>query len=204
MTSEINPGEQIRRLLRSWWIVVICMLVFGMAGYVIHTLRPALYESKATFNVWLDFNFLKTDREFTEYDEDLSINSVGDSYVAPDIIQQVTDEALKQGWIQAPNEIFLNYRLERKHSGWELRYLSTNPQTAMDLTNFWATTAYRYLVDLEKTEAIPAYVRFSEPTLAVLPTQPVRYGRNDLVLAGSLIGLVIGILLSGFLSRKGK
>lgn len=204
MTTEINPGEQIRRLLKSWWIIAICMLVCGMAGYVVHTLRPPLYEAKATFNVWLDFNFLKTDREFTEYDEDLSINTVGDSYVMPAVIQHVTDEALKRGWIKAPNEIFLNYRLERKHSGWELRYLSTNPQIAMDMTNYWATAGYQYQMELENSAAIPAYVRFSEPTLAVLPSQPVRYGRNNLILAGALIGLVIGILLSGRLSRKEK
>lgn len=204
MTSEINPGEQIHRLLRSWWIIAICMIACGGIGYGIHTLRPPRYEAKATFNVWLDFNYLKTDREFTEYDEDLTINAVGDAYVAPAVIQQVMDEAMKQGWIQAPNEIFLNYRLERGHSGWELRYQSANPQTAMDLTNYWATTGYQSLLELEKSAAIPTYARFSAPTLAVLPDRPVRYGRNNLVLAGALIGLVIGILVSGQLSRKEK
>jgi len=73
MTSEIDPGEVLNRLLRSWWVIVLCMLLLGAAGYLFHTLRPPVYEATATFNVWLDFNDLTTDREFTEYDEDLSI-----------------------------------------------------------------------------------------------------------------------------------
>jgi len=204
MMPELNPGEQFRRLLRSWWIVALSMLAFGAVGYLIHTLRQPVYEATARYEVWIDFNYLTTTREFTEYDEDLSINAVGNSFVAPAVIQQVSDEALKQGWMKAANEIFLNYRLERKHSTWELRYKSADPQIAMSMVNFWAQAGYQYLLGLEKTGKIPAYVRFSEPTLAVLPAAPVRFGRNNFVLAGSLFGLVVGIFLSGGLSGKKK
>ena len=201
---ELNPGEQLRRLLRSWWIIAMCMAVFGAAGYLAHTLRQAIFEATARYEVWIDFNYLKTTREFTEYDEDLSINAVGNSYVAPAVVQQVIEEALKQGWMKADNEIFLNYRLERKHSTWELRYKSADPQIAMSMVNFWAQAAYQNLLELQKTEKIPAYVRFSEPTLAVLPVAPVRFGRNNFVLAGVLFGLVVGIFLSGWMAGKKK
>lgn len=204
MTSEINPGEELSQLLRSWWVIVLSMLLFGAAGYLFHTLRPPTYEAAATYNVWLDFNYLTTDREFTEYDEDLSINAVGNAYVSPVVLQTVTTEALKQGWIQAENELILNYKLERKHESWELRYVSTDPRLAMNLVNFWAITGYDHLTELEKAQAIPTYVRFSEPTLAVLPAIPVRYGRNNLILAGMLVGMVGGILLSGWMARKKK
>lgn len=203
-TSELNPGEQINRLLRSWWVIVVSMLVCGAAGYLVHSLRPPIYEATTTFNVWLDFNYLKTDREFTEYDEDLSINTVGDSYVSPKVLQQVTDEGLKQGWIQSPDEVYLNYRLERNHSGWELRFQSTDPENAMKMANYWATVGYQYLLDLENSGTFPTYVRFSEPVMAILPTRPVRFGLNNLILAGSMLGLVAGILLSGWMTRKGK
>ena len=204
MTSEIDPGEVLSHLLRSWWVIVLCMLLLGAAGYLFHTLRPPVYEATATFNVWLDFNDLTTDREFTEYDEDLSINAVGNAYVSPAVLEKVIAEALKQGWIQAENELILNYKLERKHESWELRYLSTNPQLAMDVVNFWAASGYAHLSELEQAQAIPAYVRFSEPTRAVLPAAPVRYGRNNLILAGMLVGMVGGIFLSGWTARKKK
>lgn len=204
MTNEINPGDQVGRLLRSWWVIALSMVVFGAAGYLFHMLRAPLYEATVTYNVWLDFNYLKTDREFTEYDEDLNINAVGNSYLAPAVIDQVTNEALKQGWIKNANEILLNYRIERKHSGWELRYQDTNPQIAMDVVNYWAKAGYQYLAGLEKSETIPTYARFSEPTLAVLPASPIRFGRNNLILAGALFGLVIGVFSSAWLSRKGK
>lgn len=204
MTNEINPGDQVGRLLRSWWVIVLSMVIFGAAGYLFHMLRAPLYEATVTYNVWLDFNYLKTDREFTEYDEDLSINAVGNSYLAPAVIDQVTNEALKQGWIKNANEILLNYRIERKHAGWELRYQDTNPQIAMDVVNYWAKAGYQFLTGLENSVTIPAYVRFSEPTLAVLPANPIRFGRNNLILAGALFGLVIGVFLSAWLSRKGK
>ena len=204
MTSEIDPGEVLSRLLRSWWVIVLCMLLLGAAGYLFHTLRPPVYEATATFNVWLDFNDLTTDREFTEYDEDLSINAVGNAYVSPVVLEKVIAEALKQGWIQAENELILNYKLERKHENWELRYLSTDPQLAMDVVNFWAASGYAHLNELEKAQALPAYVRFSEPVRAVLPAAPVCYGRNNLILAGMLVGMVGGIFLSGWTARKKK
>lgn len=200
--SEINPDEQLGRLLRSWWIIALSMLVFGAAGYLFHALRPPLYEATSTYNIWLDFNYLKTVREFTEYDEDLSINAVGNSYVSPAVLQPVIDEALKQGWMKNAGELYTNYRLERKHSDWELRYRSTDPQIAMDMVNYWIRMGYQNLLEMQKNEKIPAYVRFSEPTAAVLPAAPVRYGRNNLILAGALLGLVIGTLFSGWLSRK--
>lgn len=204
MMTEINPAEELGRVLRLWWVIALSMILFGAVGYLVHTLRPPIYEATATYNVWLDFNYLKTDREFTEYDEDLSINAVGNDYVAPAVLQQVTAEALKQGWIKADYELLLHYRLERNHSGWELRYQSTDPQLAMNLVNYWTTVGYQDLLALEKTETIPTYVRFSEPTLAVLPIKPVRYERNNMVLAGSLVGMVTGIFLSGWLARKKK
>lgn len=204
MTSEINPGEELSRLLRSWWVIALSMILFGAAGYLFHTLQPPIYEASAEYNVWLDFNYLTTDREFTEYDEDLSINVVGNAYVSPVVLEKVTAEALKQGWIQAKNELILNYKLERKHESWELRYLSTDPQLAMSLVNFWAKAGYDHLIELEKAQAIPAYVRFSEPSQAVLPAKPVRYGRNNLILAGMLVGMVAGIFLSGWTAQKKK
>lgn len=202
MITELNPAEELGRVLRLWWVIALSMIVFGAVGYLIHTLRPPVYEATATFNVWLDFNYLKTDREFTEYDEDLSINAVGNAYVSPAVLQQVTAEALKKGWIKTDYDLILNYRLERKHEGWDLRYQSTDPGLAMDLVNYWAAVGYQYQVEQAKAETYPTYVRFSQPTLAVLPVKPVRYGRNNMVLAGALFGLVAGIFLSGWLARK--
>ncbi len=201
---ELNPGEDIERLLRSWWIIVISMLIFGAAGYLFHALRPPVYEATTSFEVWLDFNYLTTTREFTEYDEDLSINAVGNSYVDAVVLQKVTDQALNQGWIRNANELIVNYRLERKHDNWVLRYESGDPQIAMDVVNYWATTAYQVLLEREKSGYVPAYVRFSEPTQAVLPTEPVHYGRNNLVLGGAMLGLAIGMLASVWLPGKKK
>jgi hypothetical protein len=47
-------------------------------------------------------------------------------------------------------------------------------------------------------------VIFQPPRLALLPQQPVLYGRNNLILAGALIGFMIGILLSSQLIRRLK
>jgi hypothetical protein len=47
----------------------------------------------------------------------------------------------------------------------------------------------------------PDYVVFQPPTQALLPQQPVLYGRNNLVLAGALIGFIAGIIISILISR---
>lgn len=201
---EFNPGDYINRLLRSWWVIVLSMLVFGGGGYLFFTLRSPVYEATSSYEVWLDFNFLKVDREFTQYDEDLSINAAGNAYFSKEVVGQVIAEALKQGWIQDANELYRNSRLERKHSSWELRYQSTDRQKAVDMVNYWTTVGYQSLLELQESGEIPAYVRFSEPVPSVLPAEPVRHGRNNLILAGALLGLVAGIFLSSWLAGKKK
>lgn len=201
---EFHPGDYLNRLLRSWWIIVVSMLVFGAAGYVFFILRSPIYEATSHYEVWLDFNYLKVDREFTQYDEDLSINAAGNVYFSKQIVAQVIDESLKQGWIQSANELYQNSRLERKHSSWELRYQNTDPQKAVSMINYWVTVGYADMLEQQESGEIPAYVRFSEPVLAVQPAAPVRYGRNNLILAGALCGLVAGIFLSSWVAGKKK
>jgi hypothetical protein len=50
----------------------------------------------------------------------------------------------------------------------------------------------------------PEYVIFQPPSPALLPQQPVLYGRSNLIIAGALIGLIVGIFLSTSISRSPK
>jgi hypothetical protein len=50
----------------------------------------------------------------------------------------------------------------------------------------------------------PTYVIFQSPSQALIPQQPVLYGRNNLILAGTLIGFIAGIITSTLLSRAPK
>jgi hypothetical protein len=59
----------------------------------------------------------------------------------------------------------------------------------------WAELGYDALVSAQQAGNIPDYVLFESPSLANLPTAPVRLGTIQLVLAGALIGFILGIML---------
>ena len=97
-----------------------------------------------------------------------------------------------------------NYTIERKHDIWELRYRNQDPATAQAIVNAWAQSGYQAMLSWQASGKAPDYVIFQAPTLALLPQQPVLYGRNNLVLAGALIGFISGVVISILLSHSAK
>jgi uncharacterized protein involved in exopolysaccharide biosynthesis len=88
-----------------------------------------------------------------------------------------------------------NMSVERLHDRWYLRFRHEDPQIAQSVVNYWAETA---MIQLEKEQAdnkIEPFVLSSLIARANLPNRPLYQNRNTLVLAGTIIGLCLGILL---------
>ena len=96
-------------------------------------------------------------------------------------------------------------------------YLPGNPDSLCKNTNLADfSTQYHKVSDTLHTErlasgGLPSWVLFDLKQKADLPTQPVTYGTNTLVLAGGLIGFILALwvvagklpdLLAGFISRR--
>ena len=200
--KEFEPFDAGSRIVRFWWALVICGILGGMTGLIVHRFRPPLYEATAVFMASIDFNKIDPDNlpvndgnpyEFNQYDEDISLVMVQVSLIQ--VKPQVVEFAIKNGWPIDLISLTQNSTIERKHGLWELRFRSQDPAEAQAVANFWAQAGFEDLKKKEQEGKLPSYIFFDLVELAALPVEPTFFHTNALVLAGIMIGLVIGIFL---------
>ena len=208
MTSnEFSPIIYINRILNLWWLVFLTMLLGGTFGYIFYHLHPPVYEATATFFVTIDLNRFPIQgvrEDLIQYNEDMAINTTGGALLSPEVFTDVIKQGKTLGISLTANDLLQNSTIERKHDIWELRYRSTVPLEAQAIVNTWAQIGYQAMLSWQASGKAPDYVIFQPPTLALIPQQPVLYGRNNIIFAGILIGFIAGIIISTMLSRAPK
>lgn len=203
--NEFSPQRYISRVMDFWWVVLLATMVGGALGYLFFHLHAPVYEATSTFFVTLDmdhFPILDTRADIIQYDKDMALNTTEGALLSTEALNEVVRQAKGQGYTLTIADLLDNYTIERKHDVWELRYRSQDPQFARSIVNIWAQVGYQAMLSWQSSGKAPHYVIFQPPRLALLPQQPVLYGRNNLVLAGALIGFITGIFLSSLLVRR--
>jgi uncharacterized membrane-anchored protein YhcB (DUF1043 family) len=208
MTSnEFSPYEYFNRLMGLWWFVVVAAILGGTFGFIFYHLHPPVYEATATFFVTIDLNRFPIQgvrEDLIQYNEDMAINTTGGALLSPEVFADVIKQGKAVGISLTANDLLQNSTIERKHDIWELRYRSKVPLEAKTIVNTWAQIGYQAMLSWQASGKAPDYVIFQSPTLALIPQQPVLYGRNNLILAGALIGFIAGIIISTLISRAPK
>lgn len=203
-SSEFSPSEYFSRVISYWWVVLLAAFIGGAFGYIFFHLHQSLYEATATYIVTLDLNrfpSLGVREDLIQYNEDMALNTTGGVLLSMDVLNRVVVQAQDLGQTITVKDLIDNSTIERKHDIWELRYRSHDPDKAQAIVNAWAQTGYQAMLSWQATGKAPDYVIFQPPSPATLPEQPVVYGRNNLVLAGALIGFICGIIISIQLSH---
>jgi len=205
MTSdEFSPREYFSRIMRLWWVVLLATVLGGTLGFIFFHLHQPIYEATATYFVTLDLNrfpLKSTKEDLIQYNEDMALNTTEGALLSTNVLNNLIAEEKKVGKTLTQDDILQNYTIERKHDVWELRYRSSDPSEAMEIVNTWANLGYQEMITWQATGKAPAYVIFQPPRPALQPKQPVLYGRNKLIIAGALIGFIIGIIISALLGR---
>lgn len=88
-----------------------------------------------------------------------------------------------------------NMRIERFHSRWKLRYRHEDPKIAQSIVNHWADLGMVQLEKEQAAETMEPYVLVDLSARAHLPQTPRYQNRNNLVLAGTVIGFSIGLIV---------
>jgi uncharacterized membrane-anchored protein YhcB (DUF1043 family) len=205
--DEFLPLQHFYRLTRLWWLIVLCSVLGLVVAYIFHRFNPPVYEATASINVTIDLAKLQilTDipKDKLQYNEDLAVSVTDQAFRSLEAYQAVLTRCLAQGLpIPDIGTLYANHTLERRHAIWQIHYRHTDPRVALDVANTWAEVAYENMTLWQSTAQIPAYLIVMPPLPAFLPTAPALYDLNRLLLAGSLIGLILGILLTEFLARK--
>ncbi len=206
MTSdELSPYDYINRTLNLWWLVFVATLLGGALGFVFFHLHPPVYEATATYFVTIDltlFPLQGVKEDLIQYNEDMALSITEGALLSPAVLKDLLDQLKVDGISLTTRELLQNYTVERKHDVWELRYRSRVPVDAQKVVNTWAQIGYQAMLSWQSTGKAPMYVIFQPPSSVTLPTQPVFYGRSNLMLAGALIGLIFGIIISNRISRS--
>ncbi len=205
MTSaEFSPYEYFTRVFRYWWVVLLVTIIGGGAGFAFYQLHPPVYEATTTYFVTLDltrFPIQGVREDAIQYNEDMALNTTEGALLTTTVLNDVIKQANDRGISLTEQNLRDNYTIERRQDVWYLRYRSAIPVNAQTVANLWAASGYQEMLAWQASGLAPAYVIFQPPTLALLPSLPVAYGRSNTVLAGALIGFVIGIGISGLVSR---
>jgi uncharacterized protein involved in exopolysaccharide biosynthesis len=206
-STEFSPYEYFARVMSYWWVVLLATIFGGAFGFIFFEIHPSVYEATATYFVTLDLNRFSTlgvREDLIQYNEDMALNTTEGALLSTEVLNEVVAQSQSLGQSLTVRELLNNYTIERKHDIWELRFRSQDPAVAQSIVNAWAQSGYQAMLSWQATGKAPDYVVFQPPTQALLPQQPVLYGRNNLVLAGALIGFIAGIVISILLSRLTK
>ena len=203
--DEFIALDQFKRIIKFWWLIAMMMIIGGVGGYLFHRTHPPQYDANASFFASIDSTKmpdLPIDRY--QYDEDISLVVI-EAILRSSAVQQATlDAARAQGMSLDAETFWRNSAIERKHAFWYIHYSSSDPVAAQSIVNIWARQGYQTMLTWQNEGRIVSYVTFAAPALAPLPDKPRIYHRNQVVLAGGMIGLVIGLFLMniGLLPRR--
>lgn len=204
--DEFSPYSYLNRALKLWWIVFIAAILGGALGFLFFQLHAPIYEATATFFVTIDlpnFPIQGTDGDLIQYNEDMAVNTTEGALLSNPVLKELISQAKSSGISLTFQEIKDNYTIERKQDVWELRFRSPLPTEAQAIVNSWAQIGYQEMLAWQDSGLAPRYVIFQPPSPALLPIEPVLYGRNNLILAGALIGFILGVILTNRLNLAG-
>lgn len=208
MRDEFDPVKTFNHLIMGWWKIVVAAILGGLLGLAVSFVLPPIYQAEAIFHTGLDFteinfeNLVDENNEplkFTQYDEDLALQ----------VIQRVLLAELPAAYDYArsldPSIDFPTFQkdqqIQRYHALWYLRYRHRDPQVAQAIVNYWADRANTTLQDAQAAEQAEPFVIVEQVTEAGLPQTPLYQNRNTLVLAGTVIGFLVGVLAVDFKAR---
>ena len=205
--TEFSPYEYFNRVIGFWWLVALATFLGGAFGYIFYHIQHPEYEATATYIVTIDLNrfpFQDVREDLIQYNEDMAVNSTQNVLLSREVLEKVITELNTMGISLTQNDLSNNSTIERKQDVWELRYRSQNPLVAQDIVDTWSKIGYEAMLSWQEAGKTPNYVIIQSPTLAEVPNEPVIYDRNKVILAGAVIGFIIGILVTSLISHPLK
>lgn len=195
MLQEFSPKDEIQRALRMWWVLAACMILGGLAGFAVHRVIPPVYQAKATLYSFIDFQKI-TDVHLSEYDEDVTINTIQSVMLSNLEVGKVLENAGNAG-IAIDYTLFMDQMsIYRSLTNYELFYRDHDPRVAQTVVNIWAQTGLSTIKELQAAGAVPPYITVELQNLADLPLSPSYSQTNSYVLSGAVLGLVSGLLVT--------
>jgi uncharacterized protein involved in exopolysaccharide biosynthesis len=195
MPQDFSPKDEIQRMLHMWWVLATCMILGGLVGFAIHRVKPPVYQAKATLYSFIDFQKV-TDVQLSEYDEDVTVNTIQSVMLSNLVIGKVLEDAGKADIPMEYTTFMDQMSIYRSLTNYELFYRDRDPKIAQTIVNIWAQTGLSTLKDLQEAGAVPPYITVELQNLAELPQSPSYSQTNVFVLSGAILGLIAGLFVT--------
>jgi uncharacterized protein involved in exopolysaccharide biosynthesis len=73
---EFSPRNVLERALNRWWVIVLCMTLGGITGWIFHLFQNPIYEATTIMTISMEF----PDRELTQYEQDYAFGAAGNIF----------------------------------------------------------------------------------------------------------------------------
>lgn len=184
--TDISIKELLKILLRKWWIIFICVVVFGIAAYVwtnyfvtpMYSASTTLYVGKNTETVGIESSDLYLGANLI-----LDYREIAKSKL---VAYEVIDELrLKMNAGALANMIRVEQREMTRVIQISVSY--PDPQMAMDITNKVAEVFKKKVIDIMQLENVQIIDKAELPGFPISPNNRLNY------IVGILLGLAIGV-----------
>jgi len=142
----IQPFLILQTSLRTWWIVVLGMVIGGALGFVFDTFLPSIYQAQSVITVNVDFT---RTGPLTDVEEDYMIIAVGALIDSDEVVDLALQRAQEQGYAIDRAGFDRIRDLQRSFTQWLMIVRHPDPVVAMALANFWGETAREVLENAE-------------------------------------------------------
>ncbi len=197
MDQEIIVVDELKHTFQFYWLIALISILGGAAGFAFRYISPPAYESKATLHVMVDFTNTELNKPASApariYDEDQSMQTIQSAFI--ETIPQVVAYAQNLNLPVDHNYFSSNFSIERMLAFWDIRFRYKDPVIAQKIVNDWVQQSLSLLEAKKKSGVLKPYISYELVSSASLPSRPAYYQTNSLVLAGALIGLILGIIL---------
>lgn len=210
MQDKFDPFETFNTLVKGWWKIVLVAAMGGLLGLTVSFIMPPVYQAEAVFHASIDFTEINFENlvdqngepaKFTQYDEDLALQIVQRAVIAEQ------DKAFAYA-VSLDSEIDQrtferDHQIQRYNAQWVLRYRHADPEVARAIVNYWAEDSFERIKQDQASGTAESFVLVDWDSKASTPQTPTYRNRNTLVLTGTLIGFVAGVIGVDFRGRFG-
>ena len=183
--TDISIRDLFRLLLRKWWIIFICVAVFGTASYIwtnyyvvpMYSASTTLYVGKNTNQIGI-----QSDDLYLGMDLILDYREIAQSRL-------VVNEVIKELGLDIDDEeMAKRIKVNRREMTRviEISVKDSDPQMAMDITNKLAEVFKRKVVEIMQLQNVQRIDKAELPVLPVSPSKMINY----------LVGVVAGLAVS--------
>ena len=202
MDKEFYPRDTLEQAIRSWWLVVVLMVLGGAAGLIFSMMHPPLYDAKAVFTTSID---VTRTGQMTDVEVDQAIGIVGDIISSSVVTEQVVQK-VKSAGISIDTANFNGMAsTDRKNYQWEVHIITSNPNTAMLIANVWADVATSSL-DSAYQHALLAqgYQRYLDSLESCLEQTAVNEPAQSICNRSNLANIQLELAKTGSLVKQEK